>query len=464
MPTVVLDVYSKAFPSITNRLKASIFLETDLLAPVATIIEIAPHPVRIWHFPGLPRANYAFSLDEIDGGGAVISNKAYFDVVPGMLENGTFRGDEQIKVDTTPGFDADESVFTFDGSEISPGVFRQDYRGWQITPSELTGRGILARGLDYSWDEVTGILTLLQVGDVTATGTYWNIHFDPIQNTAGGSLSTINDFTARVITGTSNIELTDFGNTVILEPESDYMNITLPDILTVAQGRILTIESKKQLGDAVQCSNILPFGADVINFLRGRLSIMNNESLQIYRYRRADDSDEWRVRLTDGNFKTVGQSVPDDQVYTEVYSKQLCDGSSKNKFQFGRYYNEVVLELPAAQVVDYDDWATGNNKYLHSLANSANPIYADQFHFPDRRDLFERNNLAGKAGDYEVDTVGSHVHPVAPPTSDNQNGAGRSTTGNTITAETITPYFTGANTGTTETRPKNNRINKNVLI
>lgn len=459
MPTVVIDAYVKAFPLMTNRQRASIYKESDLLAPVATQIENAPHPIRIWHFPGLPRDNYAFVLDEIDGGGAVVQNLAEFDLVPGALDSALFRGDEQYKVGTTPGFDAGLDTVTFDGTGGKP-----DFRNWEIVPSELTGRGILVRGLDYSWDKLTGIMVWLQAGDILQDATWYNFKFDPIANTAGGSEPTVTDFSSRLVTATGNIEVADFGNTVIVEPEGPYIELTLPDITTVPQGRPVSIETIKLVGSAVNCIKIIPNGADIINFLQGDLYMMNNESLQIYRFRRDDLTDEWRVRLAQGNFYSVGESIADDAIQTGVYCKQALNGSSKDKFQYARYYNEVVLRLPATQRVNYDDWATGNNKYLHSLANSGDLGNADKFYFPDRRDLFERNNNAGKAGDYQADTVGPHLHPVNPPTSDNQSSAGRTTTGNTITSETITQYFTGLNTGTVETRPKNYLINKYVRI
>lgn len=462
MATVVLDAYSKAYPSITNRLRASVFLESDPIALVDTIIEDAPHNERIWHFPGLPRANYGFSLDEIDGGGAVIQNLALFSVTPPQINGTIVRGDEQIKVGTTPGFDTGLSTVMFDGGEVSPGVFRPDYRSWEITPSELTGRGILAEGLDYSWNPTTGEFILLQPGDALTWDTYWNIHFHPKVNTAGGSEPSVIDFSARVITADDDIEVSDFGNTIIVEPAGVYVELTLPDITTVPQGRPVTIETIKAIGDGVSCVNILPLGADEINFLRGNLYMMNNESLQIYRFRRDDLSNEWRVRLTDGNFKTVGQTVSDDQIQSDVYCKQALNGASKDKFQYARIYNEFVLELPLTQVVNYDDWATGNNKYFFSLANSANPGDVNKFKFPDRRGLFEKGNNAGKAGDFEAEeakitymkTTGTPGPPGNLPTGLGYQGANPN-----IFQFRETPTIVG-----TKTVPNNYANNKYVLI
>lgn len=469
MSTTVLDAYSKAFPAIVNRIRASVFKESDLMAPVATIIDTtAGHPVRIYHFPGLPRDNYAFSLDEIDGGGAVINNLAKFDVVPGQTEGLLTRGDEQIKVGVTPGFDVGLNTVTFDGTETAPGsgLFKPNYIGYQITPSELTNRGILERGLDYSWDSVTGVMTWLQAGDILALNTTYNIHFDPISNPPE-SLPTIFDFSTRIVTEDDSVEITDFGGCIIIEPEGPYLELLLPQLITIPQGRILRIESSPQIGSTIQCTRVIPFDGDDIAFLRGNLLLHNNESFEIYRFNRAEGVDEWRIRSPYGNFKNVGELVSDDQIQSLGFCKQLLDGSIKDKLQYARIYEEVVTQLPPAQVVHYDDWATGNNKYYYSYADSADIGNSGKFHFPDRRNLFERNNNTGKSGDYAADKVGPHTHGVKPPGANSQVGSGNTTTGNTPLGADgpINEYNTETNNlAGTETYPKNYLINKYVLI
>jgi hypothetical protein len=84
------------------------------------------------------------------------------------------RNDEQVQVGTTVGLVAGSSSFTFDGSSV--GV--PDYRGYEIVISEISGRGVLIRGVDYSWNSSTGIFTLLQVGDIFQPNTFYNVHFE----------------------------------------------------------------------------------------------------------------------------------------------------------------------------------------------------------------------------------------------------------------------------------------------
>jgi len=476
MPTVTLNAYSKSFPSITNRIQASIALTSAPLAVLASIIDsTVGHPQRTWSFPGLNRDNYDFSLDEIDGSGNKINNLALFSVTPGQLNGQIIRAEEQPQVDVTPGFTSGLTTFTFDGTETSPGsgIFKPDYRTWDITPSELTGRGILVDGLDYTWDKVLGKFDLLITGDVFAANAYYNIYFEPQLNPAGFSVPTINDFGFSFYDATANLLTSDFGKKVIIEPASSYIELTLPLLSTVAPGRYMMVEHS----GGVSCAKFLTQGSDAIKFINGNLFILPNESFYIY-----TDGSDYRVCNTDGNFKTVGELVSDDNVASDVYNKKPLDGSDGIVLsECARLYEQLVLNLPITQVCDYDNWATGNNKYLYSFANSLNPANSGKFKFPDRRSLYERNNNTGKAGDYLDDDVKSHRHKngiadnnstgrpfVYGYTTDGMPGASESpiqTEGNPrqIQGYTATDASGTGVTGS-ETRPKSYLINKYVLI
>lgn len=467
MATVVLDAYSKAYPSITNRIRASVFSESDPLTIVASIIDsTSGHPTRIWHFPGLPRDNYGFSLDEIDGSGDPVNNLALFDVVPGTLEGLLTRADEQIRVDVTPGLVAGATNFVFDGTGGKP-----DYIGWSIRPTEQGGgRGLMIRGLDYSWDSVTGTLALLQGGDIFSSLTYYNIHFDPAQGLAGDSVPTITDFSQRIVTTNDAILVEDFGNSIIAEPGGPFIELTLPAINTVAVGRVLILEVAKVLGQTVSCVKISKNGSDVINFMDGSLYMMSNETLKIYRLRRPDLSNEWRVIDCNGNFRNIGQSTDEDATSTLVYCKHLFDGAVESSLQYARLYNQYILTLPPTQLVDFDAWATGNNKYFYSKANSANPSNANKFHFPDRRDLFSRNNNSGKAGDFALDSIKTSDLFVQLFIGDSFLGpAGGGWTSGTLGRGQASraPFnfpIQSVLGVATETKPKNYLINKYVLV
>lgn len=454
MPTSVLNAYSSAYPLITNRIRSSIYLQSSPQAFIASQIDVTiGHPIRTWSFPGLPRNNYGFILEEIDGSGNPVAVLAKFDVVPGEMDGELVRDDEQIKVGTTPGFTAGLNTFTFDGTGGKP-----DYRGWEIVPSELTGRGILVRDtLDYTWDKVLGVFTLTQVGDVFSTDTYYNIHFNCIVNPAGGSYPTLSDFEIELITVSTILTASSFGKKLIVEPASNFIDITLPAIATVVQGRPLMVEVG---GTGIYTVRIID-GATIV-WLRGNIYMMAGETLRIYKYTRATVN-EWRVDNADGNFKNVGQLVSDDAIQSDVINKQLLDGSIKDKRQYARIYNEYVLNLPIGQAVNFNDWGTGNNNRYYSLANGTD---TNLFHFADRRFLYERNLLTGKSGDYQTNTVGPHSHIVNIPSSNSSSGAGKAATGSDPLGGDIpiTPFSTEEHNTGGETRPETYLINKYVLI
>lgn len=464
MATLTLKAYSGAYPSITNRLEAAIAYASSPLAIVANIIEISPHNIRTWQFDGLPRNNYRFYLWEIDGSGNVVNILADFDVVPGELSGELVRDDEQIQVGIEPGLIAGNTSFTFDGSETSmgSGIFKKDYRGWEITIDECTGRDIMIRGVDYSWDKISGIFSLLQTGDVLANAQWYNIHFNSQINSQGSSYPTLTDFNIRLSKPTLNdsILLSDFGNKVIVEPQSSYVELNLPDINTVVDGRKCTLEMTK---GTIQCAKFIPYLSQPINWLNGNIYLYPTESLSIYAFTRPVTLvKEWRVCEADGNFRYVGQTVSDDTISPNLFNKHLLDGSIEFINQYSRIYYEYVLKLPISQVVSFSNWLVGNNKYYFSLDSGSG-----QFHFPDRRGVFEKSNLGGKSGDYSDDQVGQFTDNLIIPktsTSQEDTGVGKFTTGGGANEPTdMLPVEITWNTGK-ETYPKNYLINKYVLV
>lgn len=459
MPTVVLNAYSKAYPFITNRIRAAVYLQSSPQALVATIIDTtAGHPERTWSFPGLPRNNYGFILEEINGSGTAIANLAKFDAVPGEIEGELVRDDEHIQVGGTPGFVAGNSSFVFDGTGGKP-----NYIGWSIVPSELTGRGILVRDFDYSWDEDTATLNMLQDGDVFADGNFWNIHFNPIADPAGNSYPTLRDFSIRLVTSTGLVDISDFGIKLIVEPDDNFITLGLPDIATVVEGRPVMVEVG---GDNLCCVQFTSLFGQPIKFARGNIYAIPGESLSIYKFVRSG-TPEWRVSEAVGNFQTVGRLISTDDIEDNVTNALLLNGNTRNKNQLARLYFDFIQNLPMVQVCHYDDWATGNNKYLYSYADSADPGNVDMFHLPDRTGLFERNNKVGKPGDWADESikllagvqgvkVTSGTVTAAFGSVDNLNPSGLE--------YNLIESFPIVTAGATETKPANYLINKYVLI
>src|SRR5688500_12608511 len=98
MATFRLSAYTKGYPFVLNRMMASIYTQDNPNAIIASIIDTTPgHPERVYDFLGLPRQNYGFRLDEIDGAGLVLANYAKFAVVPGERDGVLCRADEQYQ-------------------------------------------------------------------------------------------------------------------------------------------------------------------------------------------------------------------------------------------------------------------------------------------------------------------------------------------------------------------------------
>lgn len=409
--TLVLNAYSNAYPSIVNRIRASVFAENDPSAIIQQIIDsTSGHPARTWSFPGLPRNNYGLSFDEIDGSGNVLLNIALFDIVPGEVDGYLTRDDEQIQGGVTTGFGAGLQTWTFDGTVGSP-----NYIGWKIVPSELTGRGILVEGLDYSWVPSTGVFTLLQIGDKLPQNQWYNIHFDPITSSEGASYPTVTDFQIVLLTVNTVMDNTYAGKKIICEPTSVYNEHTLPDIDTVPDGRKIMLETSKHIAGEPFCVKILPFGSQTINFLYGNIYMCSNESLSVYRFTRPDTTKEWRVCDEYGNFRTVGDNVSTAHSYSAInFNRVFANGQILSTIAFARLYNDFVLNLPTGAVITAVQWlarkAAQGFTTQYSLDDGTGNFYV-----PDTRALYERGfNDAQEtvSGLYERDGVGTFMSTV----------------------------------------------------
>lgn len=395
MATAVLDAWSSPYPSISNRIRAEVYYQDNPNALVDSIIDsTSGHPTRLYHFPGLERKNCRFELNEIDGSGNTIRNLAFFFVVPASIPDLLVRDAEQITVDTTPNLVSGTSVAVFDGTNGSP-----DYRGWTIAISEIAGSNFKIDQTEIDWQPTTGTLTLTQAGDVFSPHQVYEVLFNPQQVTAGGSVNTNLDVESVLVVSSFNLIPSDFGKRYIIEPNVDYLTVGFPDISTVVAGRNVWIE----VGGNTPCTvELISLVSDTFNFLNGRILICPNEKVAVYNFIRSNSplTAEWRVTQSEGNFKTVGNLV---HCYTpDNFNAIKANNATYDKFQYARLYDyiENVLQ-PLGLVVNYDSWATGNNKYMFSLANSANPSFADKFHVPDLRGSFHRNTNAGNAGTFE---------------------------------------------------------------
>lgn len=414
MSLVVLEAYSKGYPSITNRIRAAVYRQTDPQAFIAQIIDSTPgHPQRYYTFPGLPVDNYGFTLDVIDNAGVVTQNLAQFDVVPGQRFGLLTRKDEQIKSGATNGFTPGLNFFVFDGTEDTPGnalTKKPDYIGWDIVPSELNGRGILVEGVDYSWDPVLARFDLLIPGDIFPPDQYYNIHFDPGASTTGNPVATTNDVAAIFIDSDTVLNPNDFGKRLIIEPASDSINITLPPLVNIVEGRQLFVDI---YGVSTRTVNFIASGSDVIRFLRGKLIACTNESFVLYKSINPNTTQEFRVSNAEGNFKSVGNLFSSLLDQISGFNCLYLDGTAVSKTKYKRLYEEFVLNLNGSYLSNFDNHFTGNNKYRFSLADSLNPNNSDLFYLPDFTGLHEiSSSNVLLPSDFVSQSVQDHDHDL----------------------------------------------------
>lgn len=410
MATVALNIYTGAFPTISNNIEIRVYEQANPLAVVTFLNYPQPHGLRTWSFPGLPRTNYLFRIFEMSGSTIVQQLGGDMDVVPGLATGVNFRATEQIQVDVTTGLTNGTNTFTFDGTAGT-----EDWRGWDIATIDRIGTGPMKKGVDYSWNKTPGIFTLAQSGDIFAPLEWFNVEFEAQTSAVTSSTPTVFPLfsSAKIITANYSINAGDFGGLLIVDPSGNYIELTLPDIATVQVLRPLTIEMRRS--SANKCCKILTQSGQLIDWLsrtgpRNDLYICPNEKIKIYNFIDTTNPSSpvamWRTVDESGNFLRVGHQIGDDNIAANMFNVVQFDGTICDIFQFARLYNDYVLNLPGGQVVNYDDWSSGTNKYCFSFANSSNPANANKFFVPDRRNVSERitdgMRLPGSFQDQEV--------------------------------------------------------------
>jgi hypothetical protein len=270
--------------------------------------------------------------------------------------------------------------------------------------------------VDFSYNKTLGTLTLLAAGDVFNPLEWFNVQFAAqTNNVTSSSPAILPAFsTPKLIIADYTVSVgTDMGGLLILDPSGVYLQVSLPDLTTVPVGKLLTIEMRR--ASVNKCARIATSTGNTIDWLQGGrndLYICPQESLALYRFvdPAGSTTGMWRVYNPFGNWLRVGEQIADDNLAANVYNKALMNGGRLDVLAFARLYNDHVTQL-GTQVVNYDDWTTGNNKYKYSLANSANPANAGKFFVPDRSNQFERITDGARApGDWADMQMLDHRH------------------------------------------------------
>lgn len=189
------------------------------------------------------------------------------------------RNDQQIQVGITPGLVSGSTSFTFDGT-----FGKEDYRGYEIVISEYSGRSPMIKGVDYSWDYMTGLFNLLLSGDSLQYLQYYNVHFqNAIPGSSPASPSSLIDYSYFIRNITiPNIDPAKPTNAVTLDRLISFIQKYEPEclrnILGYALYKAMVIETSQRVSDLI-------YGADYIDYQnvsrRWRGLIQPNEKISL---------------------------------------------------------------------------------------------------------------------------------------------------------------------------------------
>lgn len=427
METTSLDIWTGEYLTITNDITIDVYEQSAPLAIVATQTEAGPsHPGTAWNFPGLNRVALLFRIFETSGGTIIQQLGKNNYVVPGEFSNVKVKATVQITADTTVGFSSGVNSFTMDGTGG-----KQDWTGWDLdTVDRMGGEGVMKRGVDYSWNVNTGQFLLLKTGDLFNPAEWLNIQFaDQVTQITSAPPATFPLFNTPIIkTADYNVSAGDFGGLILVRPQaasSYFVSLKLPAIATVPAGKILEVEVAPN--NLQTCCGVSPATGEIVDWLwspRIQVFLCNCESFGIYRF---DDTSGmttvsmWRIYKPFGNFLRTGEEISCGAEDSTFINAIEMTSISLNVFQYARLYNDFVLGMPGSRVCNYDDWATGNNRYKFSLANSSLLANAGLFHIPNKLNQFERiTDGVRLPGDVQTPAILQHIH---------NNGVADDTTG-----------------------------------
>jgi hypothetical protein len=142
-----------------------------------------------------------------------------------------------------------------------------DWKNWDIQ-AERIGAGTMKKTIDYSWNEATGVWTLLAVGDVFVDGEYFFVTFAPRVNIGGGVNNASGALFSqrKLVTNSVTLTASDIGKKILVQGAVSYLEITLPDIATVTENKITFFEFGR---GTLKCARIKTATGQIIDWLQG---------------------------------------------------------------------------------------------------------------------------------------------------------------------------------------------------
>jgi hypothetical protein len=409
-----------------NTIKIAIYKNSDPETQVDAKFFPGPFTNHIFLFEGLDAVAYQAKRYEVenDNHAHVLADYGVFYVFTPAATRTEFK----MPVRWTAGLDVMP-----DGTPYPSGVnsfTNADWAGWEATIVHQFSN-ILERGREYSYDSITGTLTKLQDDDVFEPADY-EIHFAPRINDVPDSGNSDVFTGKRYITAASDaLTPSDAGKKIIVRGTANYVQISLPKLSEVQELKLFYIEMPPS--DAVRCARFFTLQGEKIDFGKGnKTAVFCYPSESFAMYKETNDLDPnnvvsyWRIQDAPQSFFTVGETVFDEGNAENVINLVAKDGGGLGGLDasvYARLYEWFVANLDASQVVPFNQWATGTNRYKYSLIDGT----THKFRIPDTTGQFIRQSSGARhSNTYEEQSMIDHKHVTNTgelPPADNPNGS-----------------------------------------
>ena len=426
------------WPTITNDIRISVYDILDINTPITFLQKAAPHLDQQYDFPGLPRLNFIYKVQEYSiGGSTFISELGNATFVPANDEL-DYKSPQDIQIGVTEIEGAEPDVWPEHSTLINiPG-----WIGYEIIFGRNGVQYPMRKNVDYTWDSITGDLAFLGDGDETQPTEWFHVEFEIIiRQSSGGVGSSTGAGFPEILVVTANYTMVnaDIGKKILIDPAGTYLEITLPDYTSVQANKLTYFEMVYTGSD--KCAKIKSFSGQQISFLEtmADLYICPNESFELYKRVVVGTTYQWRVQNAEGNFKSVGEMFYSDM--PTVLNAVRADGSNKDYQTYSRLYNRYVLL--GSLGISYASWSSAN--ILTRMRFSLKDIGSNNFRIPDMQTtpVYMRPAGVSVAGEYGAGQLLQHQHLSSANTSvDGSN----SPYGSSDVAHSYIGKYTGSST------------------
>lgn len=278
--------------------------------------------------------------------------------------------------------------------------------GWGIS-FEQFGSGTLNPGTDYTFDNTTGTVVLIN-GSTYVNGQNMIVHFQPQVAAVAPSFSGVS--AGRIVAVATTLSNSDANSAIYLQGSAGSFIVTLPALSAMTDYQPLEFYS---FGGNHIYATLLPQGTDKIQLNGQRVKIFLRQSMHITLFKA---NGIWNVRGESNVLNTVGEIV---YKYSNTdFPYLLADGSSGGLLSRSTYSGlwNYVQGLSSAALISEAAW--GNittldgvnyypNKGLWTAGDGSTtfrvPLLINQF-------LRGADGSARQPGSFQADAIQVHTH------------------------------------------------------